>query len=574
MARKSRKTQVASMQIPESTSQLIKNEESFYWVGIYARKSDIEEKRGNGNESILTQVSMLERFVESDAQLRLVDRYIDNGVTGTNFNRPEFNRLMEDVKTGRINCVIVKDLSRFGRNYLEAGKLLEVIFPYLNVRFIAVNDGYDSISKNPEERQLNAALNNLINDSYAKDISKSINAVYKNNFERGNYMGAYAPYGYIRSKADPHKLEVDHEVAEVVRKIFQMYANGESYQMIADYLNAHHVEAPSNYKYRKGILKDSRYAKTFLWRYDYIARLLGNPVYIGAIVQGKEQCRNETQRKSIRMPEEKWYIKNNMHEAIVSMDLWETVQKRKKASKEEYKANNQKYTKKLGTENILKGKLICSSCNKPLKRGHQYYKGKLIYSFYCVTKDVDGQRCPNRYQNENKLFEVIMKAIQHQIRIALDAKKVITELSKENTFHQKEVDLETELNVAENQRKKLIAKKLALYTDFCDGMITKENYFLFMQNYETEIQREDARIKDLTVQCYKQKNMMSEENRWIAEFARFRRRKKLSKDIVDALIDKIYVHGPYEIEIVFNYRDEYEYLMKEVNEAHEGGILV
>ena len=212
MARKSRKMQIAALHTEEPKAEAAAAT-VVYRTGIYVRKSIDEEKKGNGNESILTQISMLERYVETHAEFQLLESYVDNGVTGTRFDRPEFNRLMEDVRRGHINCIIVKDLSRFGRNYLEAGKLLEVIFPCLNVRFIAINDGYDSHAADGEERQFNAALNNLVNDFYAKDISKAINAVYRENFERGSYMAAYAAYGYVRSADDPHKLEIDEEVA-------------------------------------------------------------------------------------------------------------------------------------------------------------------------------------------------------------------------------------------------------------------------------------------------------------------------------------------------------------------------
>ncbi len=573
MARKSRKCQIAKLHLPETEQQ---NKKALvFQTGIYARKSVDEEKKGNGNESILTQVSMLERYVETHAEFQLVDRYVDNGTTGTNFDRPEFNRLMNEVRAGRINCIIVKDLSRFGRNYLEAGKLLEIVFPYLDVRFIAINDGYDSgADNNMEEKQFNASLSNLVNDTYAKDISRAINATYAENFEQGNYMGAYAAYGYVRSEMDPHKLEIDYEVAENVKMMFQMRADGCSYQEIADYLNKNNIESPSNYKYRKGILKNKRFSKPCLWGYDYVGRLLMNPVYIGTIAQGRKQCRNETKKKIVVMPQEKWHTKENMHEAIISEELWNAVQVRRKEDQETYKRNDGKYTKTLGTENILRGKLFCSLCGKPLRRGHQYYKGKLLYSFYCVTRDKDGQKCANRYQNEKKLFDVIMKAVQQQIRLAVDAKHMLEDLSNVSACEQKETDLKTALQTAESNRKKLMVKKTNLYADYCDGIIAKDDYMLLSEDFDAKIQIADTNIENLSVQLYQQRTMGTKENRWVKEFEQFRRKKKLSKDIVDALIDRINVYSPYELEIVFNYRDEYNYLMAELEELRAGGVSV
>lgn len=570
MARKSRKMQIAALHTEEPKAEAAAAT-VVYRTGIYVRKSIDEEKKGNGNESILTQISMLERYVETHAEFQLLETYVDNGVTGTRFDRPEFNRLMEDVRRGHINCIIVKDLSRFGRNYLEAGKLLEVIFPCLNVRFIAINDGYDSHAADGEERQFNAALNNLVNDFYTKDISKAINAVYRENFRRGSYMAAYAAYGYIRSANDPHKLEIDEEVAGNVRLMFEMRADGSSYQEIADYMNRNNIESPSNYKYRKGILKDKRFAKPCLWGADYIGRMLMNPVYIGTIAQGRQQCRNTTGGKLIHIPREEWYVKEHMHEAIISDEIWQKVQDRKKADMETYTRNDGKY-KRLRKENILKGKLLCSLCGKPLRRGHQYYKGKLLYNYYCVTRDKNGGKCANRYQSEEKLFDVIMKAVHQQIQVAVDTKKLLAELSALPSYNRQEQALQAQLQTAEREQKKLTVKKTNLYADYCDGIVAKADYRLLAQGYEEQMKCTEAQIEDLTVQLYRQKTMSGNSNLWLTEFERFRRKKKLTKDIVDALIDKIYVYSPYELEIVFRYRDEYQYLMQEIERVQNGGV--
>lgn len=570
MARKSRKMQIAALHTEEPKAETAATT-VVYRTGIYVRKSIDEEKKGNGNESILTQISMLEWYVETHAEFQLLETYVDNGVTGTRFDRPEFNRLMEDIRRGHINCIIVKDLSRFGRNYLEAGKLLEVIFPCLNVRFIAINDGYDSHAEDGEERQFNAALNNLVNDFYAKDISKAINAVYRENFERGSYMAAYAAYGYVRSADDPHKLEIDEEVADNVRLMFEMRAEGSSYQEIADYMNRNNIESPSNYKYRKGILKDKRFAKPCLWGADYIGRMLMNPVYIGTIAQGRQQCRNTTGGKLIHIPREEWYVKEHMHEAIISDEIWQKVQDRKKADMETYTRNDGKY-KRLRKENILKGKLLCSLCGKPLRRGHQHYKGKLLYNYYCVTRDKNGGKCANRYQSEEKLFDVIMKAVHQQIQVAVDTKKLLAELSAMPSYNAQEQTLQSRLQAAEREQKKLTVKKTNLYSDYCDGIVAKEDYRLLAQGYEEQMKCTEAQIEDLTVQLYRQKTMSGNSNLWLTEFERFRRKKKLTKDIVDALIDKIYVYSPYELEIVFRYRDEYQYLMQEIERVQNGGV--
>lgn len=560
MARMSRKNQIAA--VNTAGEKIHRNPERIYSVGIYARKSYADE---DNSDSINTQVSMLEKFTEEKAGLRLYDVYTDNGETGTKFDRPGFNRLMDDIRNGKVDCVVVKDLSRFGRNYMEAGTLLETIFPYMGVRFIAVNERYDSLSETAQENNLAISVENLLNDLYAKDISKKINSVYAENFKKGNYMGAYAPYGYLRSPEDCHKFMIDTETAPTVKKIFEMKAAGKTYQGIANYLNSAGIESPSNYKYRIGILKDKRFANEKPWLACVIKKMLCNQSYIGNVVQGRQRCRNSTNKKLVVMPESEWFVSENMHEPIISMDLWESVQSAVNETAELYKARNGKYKDRFQPENFLLKKIICSECGKFLRRGHQCPKDYIIYNYYCVTVHKDGSRCKCRYHNEEKLFQVIFEAVRQQIKLALDTKKVLAELEKLPSFNAEAERLSKELNAAENKLKSCISRKTTLYNSYSDETITLNDYNIMRDRYDKEIQELNEKIECLTVELYKQKTLKSPKNKWIVAFEKFRRQKKLTKDMVDALIDKIYVHGQYELEIVFNFRDEYLYLMKEID---------
>ena len=366
MARKSRKGQIAAVNTGEDKAY--RNTERKYSVGIYVRKSCAEE---NNSDSINTQISMVENFVAKNDNFRIYDIYADNGETGTKFDRPEFNRLMEDIRTGSVDCVVVKDLSRFGRNYMEAGALLETIFPYMNVRFIAVNEHYDSLSETAQDNSLTISVENLLNDLYAKDISKKINSAYLENFKQGNYMGAYAPYGYLRSPDNCHRFIIDSETAPTVKKIFEMKANGETYQGIANYLNKEGIESPSNYKYRIGILRDKRFAAEKPWLAGVVKSMLSNQCYIGNIVQGKKRCRNSTNNKMVAMAENDWFISENMHKPIIDRDLWDKVQKSINETEKIYKDRQGKYKDRFQPENLLFKKIICSECGKFLRRGHQ-----------------------------------------------------------------------------------------------------------------------------------------------------------------------------------------------------------
>lgn len=533
---------------------------------VRASKEDGDKSESN---TIVNQKALLEEYAKKHPDIRLTDIIADDGESGVSFDRPGFNRLMEDIRNGKVDCVVVKDLSRFGRNYMEAGTLLETIFPYMGVRFIAVNEHYDSLSKTAQENSLAISVENLLNDLYAKDISKKINSVYAENFKKGNYMGAYAPYGYLRSPEDCHKFIIDPETAPTVKKIFEMKAAGETYQGIAYYLNSAGIESPSNYKYRIGILRDKRFADEKPWQACVIKKMLCNQSYIGNIVQGRQKCRNSTNKKMVAMPESEWFVSENMHEPIISMDLWKKVQSKVNETAKLYKERNGKYQDRFQPENLLFKKIICSECGKFLRRGHQCPKDYIIYSYYCANVNKDGSRCKCRYHNEEKLFQVIFEAVRQQIKLALDTKKVLAKLEKLPSFNTKTEVLNKELNAAENKLKSCISRKTMLYSSYSDGTITLSDYNIMRDSYDKEIQELNKTIENMTVELYKQKTLKSGKNKWIVAFEKFRRQKKLTKDMVDALIDKIYVHGQYELEIVFNFRDEYLYLMKEIDRLKE-----
>ena len=567
MARKSRKGQIAAVNTGEDKAY--RNTERKYSVGIYVRKSCAEE---NNSDSINTQISMVENFVAKNDNFRIYDIYADNGETGTKFDRPEFNRLMEDIRTGSVDCVVVKDLSRFGRNYMEAGALLETIFPYMNVRFIAVNEHYDSLSETAQDNSLTISVENLLNDLYAKDISKKINSAYLENFKQGNYMGAYAPYGYLRSPDNCHRFIIDSETAPTVKKIFEMKANGETYQGIANYLNKEGIESPSNYKYRIGILRDKRFAAEKPWLAGVVKSMLSNQCYIGNIVQGKKRCRNSTNNKMVAMAENDWFISENMHKPIIDRDLWDKVQKSINETEKIYKDRQGKYKDRFQPENLLFKKIICSECGKFLRRGHQCPKDYIIYSYYCANVNKDGSKCKCRYHNEQKLFQIIFEAIRQQIKLALDTKKVLIEFEKMPAFNAEAERLGKELTASESKLKSCTSKKTMLYGSYSDGTITLNDYNSMRSSYDKEIQELNERIESLTLELYKQKNLKSTKNKWIVEFEKFNRQRKLTKDMVTALIDRIYVHGQYELEIVFIFRDEYLYLMREIEKMKENAV--
>lgn len=299
-------------------------EGEFYKAALYLRLSD-KEGRENVSESIQNQECLLLDFLKQNPELQYGGSYLDEGKTGTNFNRPAFIKLMEDAKNGKINCIIVKDLSRLGRNYLEMGYYIENIFPEWNLRLIAVNDHFDSMSASQTEVAYLCPLKNLMNENYAIDISKKERTAKEVLRKKGYFLGSYATYGYEKAKDDRHQLIIDAEAAEVVRLIFSYLEKGKSDLWIARYLNGLGIDSPAKYRYKKGVLHDEKYKHTDTWHRQTIARIATSELYIGNMVQGVKRCHG-IRGKKVAVERNKWDIVEQSHEAIISQEQFASVQ--------------------------------------------------------------------------------------------------------------------------------------------------------------------------------------------------------------------------------------------------------
>ena len=296
--------------------------EKAYQVALYVRLSVLVGGKG-GWGAVKAQELFLRNFIEGKPCFFLYSVYIDNGESGVGFCRPGFDRLMEDVRAGKVNCIIVKDLSRFGRNYIEAGEYLENLFPLLGIRFIAVNDGYDSIS--PSADFFSMHLKNLINHAYACDISAKVSPVLWNKQERGEFIGSWAPYGYKKSAQDSHKLAIDEKTAPSVRRIFAWRMEKLSYRGIIDKLVQEGIPSPGVYRYQENIVADSRF-RGGAWHAETIRRILKNPVYLGHMVQGRKKGALFQGQPSRALLPKEWVVIKNTHPAIIDPFTFEQVQ--------------------------------------------------------------------------------------------------------------------------------------------------------------------------------------------------------------------------------------------------------
>ena len=316
MARTSRK-----QEMPPNTSY----EPKLFHTAIYARLSVMDSGKANG-DCIETQINLLQHYVKERPYLQLDMVYCDNGFTGTNFRRPEWNRLIEDVKKDKINCIIVKDLSRLGRDYIETGNYLDNIFPLLGVRFIAVNDNYDTDNINGYRDSLRIALKNIVNNFYAKDISKKVSSSSHLKQIKGEYQGAHPPFGYLFSEEGTHKLVIDKEAAQVVKQIFQWMIEGYSDSKISRKLNEMGVSTPRMHYYELGLIHAQKYADKMIWHHSAIKRIAENQVYLGYMVRGKSQKSLYDNIPRREIPKVEWIIVPNTQEAIISQEIFNQVQ--------------------------------------------------------------------------------------------------------------------------------------------------------------------------------------------------------------------------------------------------------
>lgn len=297
---------------------------STYQTAIYARLSI--EDNGCGSDSIESQIELLKKYIEEKQDLTLKHVFYDNGMTGTNFDRPGFMAMVEEMKKGNINCIAVKDLSRFGRNYVEAGYYLERIFPFLGVRFISVNDNYDSISVTSNE-ELAFSLKNVCHHIYAKDISRKICTVFEAKKKQGLFLGRFAPYGYKKSENNKYKLEIEEETAKVVQNIFKLRLNGMSASGIARFLNSQGIPSQSKRLFENGMIKGTKGEATSSWSSGSVLGILKNPVYCGCVVERKSDSAYYKGGHMAEIPRSDWRYIEHTHEAIIDKETFEQVNK-------------------------------------------------------------------------------------------------------------------------------------------------------------------------------------------------------------------------------------------------------
>ncbi|KXL52493.1 recombinase [Anaerotignum neopropionicum] len=547
MARKSRKNMGRAFEQKEETLT--------YNAAIYARLSveDLEK----GGPSIETQILIAQKFLEEQEDLHCVDIYIDNGQTGTNFNRPAFSRLMDDLQTGKVNCIIVKDLSRFGRNYLDTGNYLENIFPKMGVRFISVTDKFDS-NLVDNQTALMVSLKAILHDSYAKDISKKVSTAIAVKKKSGKFMSRITPYGYAHAKNDKYQLEIQKEQAEIVKKIYRWCLEGVGSAAIARRLNDMGVPTKGRIRFLEGYVDGK---DTSLWHGSTVLNILKNPCYFGCLVERKTQGALCTGGITKVIPKEKWNMIENTHEPIITKEVFEKVQDVLRQSALQKNMKRQKNVSKQRTENVFRGLLRCGECGSVLQRDGGYYPkdgAQIRYSYNCPRKYLKVGGCAISAIGEQELREAVFQVCRCQLALFLDCR----EMNNQDFCGAKSNKMSKEregVPLAKKENSKLIEKK----------MTEKES---FWRNFLLTIKQKNCGMKML------EKSQNEGENGSNSftfcgnepeQFVKFKNPEQLTHEMCSFMIEKIIVnHNHYCL--YFAYQWEYDKAVAALEKNAEG----
>lgn len=503
------------------------------------------------SDSITNQKKLVEDFVAAHPDITLVSERVDDGYSGVLFDRPAFQEMMQDITQGTINCVIVKDLSRLGREYIETGRYLRQIFPAYGVRFIAINDGIDTANEHNGD-DLNISLKNLLNDTYCRDISVKTRSALLSKRKNGEYVGACPVYGYQKDPENRNQLVIDEDTARVVRDIFRRRIDGASAKRIADELNRLGIPSPLAYKISRGLphpekgYADSQKAK---WSAHAILRILQDETYTGVLVQGKQSTHNHKLKDIIQKPAEEWIRTENAHAPIIRKHDFDLVQK--------IMGLDTRTAPKGDAVYLFSGILICRSCGGRMTRKTNTVKGKKYIYYHCPTGKKNGCKHPTMVR-EDELIACVLESLQAHIRNVVSLEKLLDSISEEQINQELIAGFKSQIAENEVQLEKAMQFKAALYENFVSGFLDKKEYRDLKNQYTVQIEQRREAIESLRKEMEQANTNTNDRLRWTQHFKEFSTMTTLDRRAVVALIQSIHVEGKNDLKITFRYQLEYQ----------------
>ena len=526
-----------------------------YVAGLYCRLSKDD---GNSVESmsIWSQKVMLKQFAESNS-IAIYDYYVDDGYSGTNFERPSFKKMITDIENGKINCVITKDLSRLGRNYLQSGAYIEMYFPQKNIRYIAITDGIDTLNSNQNDIM---PFKNILNEMYAKDTSKKVKSAIQSRMREGTYIGSKAPFGYLKDPNNKRRLIIDEKTKPIIELIYKLCLEGKGTQLISQELMKRKIPRPSafveNAEKLYGLTEENKYQ----WSHRMVLNVLRDPVYCGNMARNKRPTLSFKNSKRMYIPKSDYIYARNTHEGIVSEEIWEQVQ----TMVDKRKCNNKKG---LYYDNIFQGLVRCPKCGYALtpKTDYRLKKKELIdfVHFSCSTyKKYGVNACSSHRIEARDLYNIVLEDIQYHGNMALSAKedfveKIIEKIEVEKIDEGKE--LSNKLELKKNQLAELDRSYEQLYEDRLEGNITERNFNLMNVSIS---KKQDKLIEEIKVlEGDIEVSFETEDNykKFMDNISKYAKIKSLNRYILNQIIDKIYVYDKEEIDGQISQKVEIHY---------------
>lgn len=513
-----------------------------YKTALYCRISRDDGDKSE-SDSIVVQRHMLEDYCARNPELAVASCYTDDGFTGTNFNRPGFRRMLADIEDGKIDCVIVKDLSRFGRDYIDIGYYLERYFPAKSVRFIAINDQVDSL-RGPYDMML--PLKNVFNAQYAKDTSDKVRKSFRTKMQRGEFVSAFAPYGYAKDENNKNHFVIDPEAAETVRRIFEQKAQGTTDREIARMLNADGVLSPIAYKRSKGIKLsvNQRYQGTCYWSDSAVRRVLQNEMYLGRMVSNRYPS-DVMHGKHRLAPRSEWIVVEGTHEPIVSAELWDAAHEAARKGKEEKVKQVKAKQEKTG---LFSGFLRCGDCGCALVK-----KGGDSRNYYCSAYKAYGAiACSKHAIREDELAEVVLSDLNQLISQV----KNLSELA-EQQYARRSLTQTADVRRTDAVRAKLQRQKQRLYEDYRAGSVSREEYIRRKADYDSQ---EHALAEDVSETEVSRPQNTTAKQSWVEKLLRMKKLESLDRVILQETVREIRVFDDDHIEICYFFSDELDRL--------------
>ncbi len=540
-----------------------KTVDRIYHAAIYVRLSkedgDVAGTAKAESNSISNQKDLIRDFLKDKDDIIVVSERVDDGYSGSDFERPGFRMMMEDIKRGKVDCVVVKDLSRFGREYIDSGKYIERLFPALGVRFIAVNDHIDSKEENSRD-DIVVPFKNLMNDAYCRDISIKIRSHLEVKRKNGEYTGAFTPYGYKKDENNRNRLVPDLYAAGVVKNIFRMKLNGMSQAAIAECLDGKGILSPMEYKHSIGIRIQDNF-KTHEqagWSSMSVRRILENEVYVGTLVQGRHSTPNHKIKKIVDKPKEEWIRIEDNHEPVISKRDFAIVQRLLGMDTRTSPDEDGVY--------VLAGLAVCADCGAAMVKRNVPAGGK-VYSYYICSKNAATKECGAHRIPKEKLESLVFEVLKAHIANVLDTGRIL-EYIDTVPFQELEIkELERQKEAKEQEIQRCRELRDMLYGDLKDGIVSKEDYAELYEGYNSRRKKAEETVRKLRNEIQNVLEAKTDKYEWLHCFKEYQNISGLSRMAAVELIDRVRVFDKDHVEIDFNFQDCFRSALRRIQSA-------